>query len=100
MLYWVIMTTLSIIIPVYNEYDQIDLTIKKQIQLKKNKIWINIYRWLSTDNSYQKLNKIRKKIDLLKFKNKKKGLGSAINIGIKNLNLNIYAFLCVIYLVI
>ena len=56
------MTTLSIIIPVYNEYDQIDLTIKKQIQLKKKiKFELIFIDDFSTDNSYQKLNKIRKK---------------------------------------
>ena len=79
------MTTLSIIIPVYNEYDQIDLTIKKLIQLKKKiKFELIFIDDFSTDNSYQKLNKIRKKNRFIKvFKNKKKGLGSAINVGIK-----------------
>ena len=79
------MTTLSIIIPVYNEYDQIHLTIKKLIQLKKKiKFELIFIDDFSTDNSYQKLNKIRKKNRFIKvFKNKKKGLGSAINVGIK-----------------
>ena len=79
------MTTLSIIIPVYNEYDQIDLTIKKLIQLKKKiKFELIFIDDFSTDNSYKKLNKIRKKNRFIKvFKNKKKGLGSAINVGIK-----------------
>ena len=72
------MTTLSIIIPVYNEYDQIDLTIKKLIQLKKKiKFELIFIDDFSTDNSYQKLNKIRKNNRFIKvFKNKKKGLGS------------------------
>ena len=49
------MTTLSIIIPVYNEYDQIDLTIKKLIQLKKKiKFELIFIDDFSTDNSYQK----------------------------------------------
>ena len=79
------MTTLSIIIPVYNEYDQIDLTIKKLLQLKKKiKFELIFIDDFSTDNSYQKLNKISKKNKFIKiFKNKKKGLGSAINIGIR-----------------
>ena len=67
------MTTLSIIIPVYNEYDQIDLTIKKLIQLKKIKFELIFIDDFSTDNSYQKLNKIRKKNRFIKvFKNKKR----------------------------
>ena len=77
--------SLSIIIPVYNEIDQLKFTIKKLLSLKKkiknfDIIFIDDF---SDDDSFNFIKKISKKNSLIKiFKNKKKGLGSAISEGI------------------
>ena len=78
--------SLSIIIPTYNEVKQLKYTIKKLRSLKKK---INNYDLIfiddvSTDGSYQKLISFKKKDTKIKiYKNTKKGLGSAIKLGIK-----------------
>ena len=77
--------SLSIIIPVYNEIDQLKFTIKKLLSLKKkiNNFEIIFIDDFSNDNSFNYIKKISKKNSLIKiFKNKKKGLGSAISEGI------------------
>ena len=78
--------SLSVIIPVYNESKNIQNTINKlkivQKKIKKtNLIFIDDF---SNDNSFEKLNILSKKYPYVKiYKNKKKGLGSAIELGIK-----------------
>jgi dolichol-phosphate mannosyltransferase len=97
MFYSIIMSSLSIIIPVYNEIEQISLTINKLTRLKKKinfeVIFIDDF---STDNSFKEIKKISKKKKYIKiFKNKTKGLGSAINYGIKKSKSNyICIFMC------
>ena len=90
--------SLSIIIPVYNESKQISVTIKK-LQKLKNKIKIFELIFiddLSTDSSYKILSSYQKKNKQIKvYKNKKKGLGSAIEVGIlKSKFENICIFMC------
>ena len=69
--------SLSIIIPAYNETNQIDHTVKKLNTLKRK---INNYEIIfiddfSEDNTYQKLKKFEKNHNRIRvFKNKKKGL--------------------------
>ena len=71
--------SLSIIIPTYNEVDQLKYTIKKLQSLKKK-----IYNYelifiddLSSDGSYNELIKFKKKYSKVKvYKNFKKGLGN------------------------
>ena len=78
--------TLSLIIPVYNEIEQLKFTVKKLLKLKKkiNKIEFIFIDDFSTDDSFNFLKKISNKIRSVKiFRNKKKGLGSAIEEGIK-----------------
>jgi len=78
--------SLSIIIPTYNEVDQLKYTIKKLQSLQKK-----IYNYelifiddLSGDGSYNELIKFKKKYSKVKvYKNLKKGLGSAIKLGIE-----------------
>ena len=78
--------SLSIIIPTYNEVKQLKYTIKKLQSLKKK---IKEYELIfiddfSNDGSYQQLVLFKKKDSRIKiFKNIKKGLGSAIKVGIK-----------------
>ena len=78
--------SLSIIIPIYNEVKQLNYTIKKLQTLKKKihdheLIFIDD---LSNDGSYKKLITLKKKFSKIKvYKNIKKGLGSAIKIGIE-----------------
>ena len=78
--------SLSIIIPIYNEVKQLNYTIKKLQTLKKK---IHNYELifiddLSNDGSFKKLTMLKKKYSQIKvFKNIKKGLGSAIKLGIK-----------------
>ena len=78
--------SLSIIIPTYNEVKQLKYTIKKLQSLKKK---IKEYELIfiddfSNDGSYQQLVLFKKKYSRIKiFKNIKKGLGSAIKVGIK-----------------
>ena len=80
------MMSLSIIIPTYNEVKQLKYTIKKLQSLKKK---IKEYELIfiddfSNDGSYQQLVLFKKKDSRIKiFKNIKKGLGSAIKVGIK-----------------
>ena len=80
------MMSLSIIIPTYNEVKQLKYTIKKLQSLKKK---IKEYELIfiddfSNDGSYQQLVLFKKKDSKIKiFKNIKKGLGSAIKVGIK-----------------
>lgn len=80
------MMSLSIIIPTYNEVNQLKYTIKKLQSLKKK---IKEYELIfiddfSNDGSYQQLVLFKKKDSRIKiFKNIKKGLGSAIKVGIK-----------------
>ena len=78
--------TLSLIIPVYNEIDQLKFTIQKLLKLRKKikKIKFIFIDDFSTDESFNFLKKKSKKIKCIKiFRNKKKGLGSAIEEGIK-----------------
>ena len=78
--------TLSIIIPVYNENKNIIRTVNNLLSLKKivKKIEIIFIDDFSTDNTSKILNELsRKSSDVNFFKNKKKGLGSAIEMGIK-----------------
>jgi len=78
--------SLSIIIPIYNEVRQLNYTIKKLLTLKKK---IQNYELifiddLSNDGSYKKLITLKKKNSKIKiYKNVKKGLGSAIKLGIE-----------------
>ena len=78
--------SLSIIIPICNEVEQLNYTIKKLQALRKK---IHNYELIfvddfSNDGSYKKLTIFKKKYSKIKiYKNIKKGLGSAINLGIK-----------------
>ena len=78
--------SLSIIIPVYNESRNLEKTVNNLIKLKKrnkkfNFIFINDF---NTENTYDLVKKLSKKNSFIKiFKNKKKGLGSAIEKGFK-----------------
>lgn len=78
--------SLSILIPVYNEVKQLNYTVKKLQTLKKRiheheLIFIDD---LSNDGSYKKLISLKKKFSKIKvYKNTRKGLGSAIKIGIE-----------------
>ena len=78
--------TLSLIIPVHNEIDQLDYTLRKLIRLKKkiNKLELVFIDDFSNDGTFNFLNKYSKKKKFIHIiKNKKKGLGSAIQEGIK-----------------
>jgi len=78
--------TLSLIIPVYNEIDQLEFTIQKLLKLKKKikKVEFIFIDDFSEDESFNFLKNKSKKIKCIKiFRNKKKGLGSAIGEGIK-----------------
>ncbi|MDA7769743.1 glycosyltransferase family 2 protein [Candidatus Pelagibacter sp.] len=90
--------SLSIIIPVFNEIDQLKFTIKKIITIKKKikNIEIIFIDDFSKDNSSQYIKNYSKKNPLIKiFKNKKKGLGSAIKEGIiKSKNKYVCIFMC------
>ena len=77
--------SLSIIIPAFNESSQITntLTNLKKIKNKIKKFEIIIINDFSTDNTEDIIKKLKKKNKLIKlFKNKRKGLGSAITTGI------------------
>ena len=79
--------SLSLLIPVYNEIEQLKFTINKLKKLKKkiNKLDVIFIDDLSTDGSNEYIKKNSKKNSYIKvFKNKKKGLGSAIEEGIRN----------------
>ena len=81
---------LSIIVPVYNESEQIKRTFEKFKKLKKKinfkLIFIDDF---STDDTLEKIKKIEKFNRFVKvYKNQKKGLGSSIDIGIKKAKSN------------
>tara|TARA_B100000989_G_scaffold179449_1_gene134823 strand:- start:549 stop:1277 length:729 start_codon:yes stop_codon:yes gene_type:complete len=90
--------SLSIIIPVYNEVKQIPKTINKLLTLKKSKIRFELIFIddFSNDGSLDLIQKFKKKNNRIKvFKNKTKGLGSAIETGIKkSKNIYICIFMC------
>ena len=78
--------SLSIVIPVHNEEDQIKYTIKKIYKLKLfiKKIEIIFVDDFSTDKTFNLIKKYRRNEKFFKLvKNKKKGLGQAIQEGIK-----------------
>ena len=78
--------TLSLIIPVHNEIDQLDYTLKKLIRLKTkiNQLEFIFIDDFSTDDTFKFLKKYSKNKKFIKLiRNKKKGLGSAIQEGIK-----------------
>ena len=77
--------SLSIIIPVHNEIKQLKVTIKKLLTLKKKiNFEIIFIDDFSFDGSYEMIKKFQKRSKLIKvFRNPKKGLGSAIETGIK-----------------
>ena len=80
--------SLSIIIPVYNESKGIEKTVNSLKKIKKNikKFNLIFIDDFSTDNTFDLINKLSKKYSFIKiFKNKKKGLGSAIEEGILRL---------------
>lgn len=77
--------SLSIIIPIYNEIDQLKFTVKKLLLLKKkiNNFEVIFIDDFSNDNSFKFIKDTKKKHSIIKiYKNKKKGLGSAISEGI------------------
>ncbi len=81
--------TLSIIIPVYNENKNVEKTVNNLKRIKKNikKFNLIFIDDFSTDNTFDTLSKLSKKNSFVKiYKNKKKGLGSAIEEGIKKSN--------------
>ena len=89
--------SLSIIIPVHNEYRQLKVTVKKLLTLKKKiNFEIIFIDDFSLDGSYEMIKKFQKKTNLIKvFKNPKKGLGSAIETGIrKSRKTYICIFMC------
>ncbi len=78
--------SLSLIIPAYNEQDQIMVTINSLIKFKRKikNLEILIVDDQSKDKTYEIVKKIEKKNKFIKlYYNKKKGLGSAIETGIK-----------------
>ena len=78
--------TLSLIIPVYNEIDQLTYTLRKLNKLKKkiNKVEFIFIDDFSSDNTFSFLKNYQKNKQFIKlYRNKKKGLGSAIQVGIK-----------------
>lgn len=80
--------SLSIIIPCRNEEESIEDTLNKIISFLSNKITnfeINVINDFSNDNTFNKVKKIsevEKKVKV--YNNQNIGLGSAINLGIKN----------------
>tara|TARA_B100000767_G_C19709799_1_gene512245 strand:- start:140 stop:859 length:720 start_codon:yes stop_codon:yes gene_type:complete len=83
--------SLSILIPVYNEIDQLDYTLKKLSKLRKkiNNFEIIFIDDFSTDGTRNYIEQYSKKNKYIKvFKNKKKGLGSALEEGIKKSKLD------------
>ena len=86
--------SLSIIIPVYNESRNLEKTVHNLRKIKKNikKFNLIFIDDFSTDNTLNILVKLSKKYSFIKIhKNKKKGLGSAIEEGIKRSNFNYVA---------
>ena len=77
--------SLSLIIPVHNESSQIGFTLKNLNKVKKKikKFELILIDDFSTDETFNIVKKISLKKKFIKiFKNKKKGLGSAISTGI------------------
>jgi len=78
--------SLSIIIPIRNEEDNIE-TITKKISILDIDLELCFIDDFSNDNSYEKVLEVQKKFKFVKvIKNKKIGLGSAINTGLDNAN--------------
>jgi len=78
--------SISLIIPVHNEIEQLKFTIQKLKKLKKkiSQLEIIFIDDFSTDKSSQFIKSNSRNIKYIKvFKNKKKGIGSAIEEGIK-----------------
>ena len=78
--------SLSVLIPMYNEIEQLKHTIKKLYKIKKKikNFEIIFIDDFSNDGSIDYVRRYSKKNSFIKvFKNKKKGLGSAIEEGIK-----------------
>jgi dolichol-phosphate mannosyltransferase len=90
--------SLSIIVPVYNENKNIIKTIKnlKIIKSKIDKLEIIFIDDFSTDNSVNLLKEYSRKYSHIRYyKNKKKGLGSALETGVKRAkNKFITIFMC------
>jgi dolichol-phosphate mannosyltransferase len=87
--------SLSVIIPVYNEEQNAIKTINNLIKLKKyiRKLEIIFIDDFSNDNTFKKIKKTSRKNYFIKvFQNKKKGLGAAIEMGIKKSN---HDFVCI-----
>ena len=85
--------SLSILIPVYNEIDQLKYTLNKLIKLKKkiNNFEIIFIDDFSNDGSGNYIKEYSKKKPYIKiFKNKKKGLGSPL---LNRLSNNIIKFI-------
>jgi dolichol-phosphate mannosyltransferase len=77
--------SLSIVIPVFNEIDQLKITLKKLDILKNKikKIEIIFIDDFSKDKTFNFLKtQLKKKNYMSVYRNKKKGLGSAIQLGI------------------
>ncbi len=77
--------SLSLIIPVHNEVNQIKFTLKKLTKFKKifKKFEVIFINDFCTDGTEKIIKKFMKKRNFIKFyNNKKKGLGSAIELGI------------------
>lgn len=82
---YIIKMSLSILIPVYNEEEQLKITIPKLINFKKkiDNLEIIFVDDFSTDGTNKLIRGHLKKRKYIKLiKNKKNGLGSAINCGI------------------
>jgi dolichol-phosphate mannosyltransferase len=77
--------SLSLIIPVHNEVNQIKFTLKKLTKFKKifKKFEVIFINDFCTDGTEKIIKKFMKKRNFIKlYNNKKKGLGSAIELGI------------------
>jgi dolichol-phosphate mannosyltransferase len=78
--------SLSVIIPVYNEEKNIQSTVIKLTKLQKkiNALKLIFIDDFSSDKTFEKISILSKKYSYISiYKNKKKGLGSAIELGIK-----------------
>jgi dolichol-phosphate mannosyltransferase len=87
--------SLSIIIPVYNEVKQLKVTIKKLPKLKKffKNFEIVFVDDFSNDETFNFLKKVSCQKKFIKvIKNKKKGLGSAIEHGVKQCK---FKYICI-----
>ena len=78
--------SLSIIIPIKNEEENVSIITEKlsKLNIEKELCFVDDF---SSDRSFEKILKLKDNFDFVKIiKNKKPGLGSAINEGIKNVN--------------